>query len=328
MERPASSDRPAGRVSVRARGAAVAGLVALLALGACAPAAQPGAGGLACDVFRAQALPDGIPETSGVAWSRDDPAVFWTVNDGRTGTLFAVDTLGALRARIRTRGPEMWDVEELAAGPCGDERCLYLADVGDNRERRDTVALHRVVEPALGVGSGSGSGGGPGDGPEADGPPAAERTAFPMRFPDGAQDVEAVFVTPDETVYLITKGRRRPPALYRYPPPLRPDTIVVLERVQALSEDVPTNRGRVTGAAVTPDGRHVLVRTYELLHAYALEEGRLVALPDGTLDLRTLREPQGEAVTIDAHGRLLLTSESGPLGGASGFHLLRCRIGP
>ncbi|MEJ2540559.1 MAG: hypothetical protein P8188_11415, partial [Gemmatimonadota bacterium] len=158
--------------------------VLVSAVQACAPTAT---GNLACTAGAGLILESQeLPESSGVVWSRSDAGVFWTVNDGPDGTLFAFDTLGVEVARIATTGYELEDVEAMAAGPCGDQRCLYLADTGDNGERRETVALHRVLEPN----------------PVAGTEPVA-RTRFLIRYPDGPRDVEALFVLPDGGLHLL-----------------------------------------------------------------------------------------------------------------------------
>lgn len=279
----------------------LAGLLAVATLG-CAPAAN-----LLCLPGEERALPVAIPETSGVVWSSGDPAVFWTVNDGPEGVLFAVDTTGAEVGRVETVGSPLRDVEELSAGDCGTGRCLYLADVGDNQEQRDVVAIHRLPEPVPDQGS-------------------AERTAFPFRYPDGPRDVEAVFVLPGEEVFLVSKGRTGPPTLYRYPPPLRADSVVVVERLHPLGSGRPSPQDRVTGAAAVPESDMVLVRSYGDLRLYRMAGDRLLPVDDGAISLGSLLEPQGEAVAADAAGRILLTSEAGPFRGRSGMRLLRCEL--
>ena len=83
-----------------------------------------------------------------MAWSHHEPSVIWTVNDGPDGTLYALDSLGAQVGRFPTDGGRrLRDVEAMAAGPCGEEQCLYIGDTGDNGERRNTVAILRVREP-------------------------------------------------------------------------------------------------------------------------------------------------------------------------------------
>ena len=274
----------------------------LVAAGACSPT-----GSLHCIAGRGRTLqsPD-VPESSGAAWSRDDPGVFWTMNDGRDGVLFAFDTTGAPVGRVETTGARLRDVEDLASGPCGDTVCLFLADVGDNRERRRTVAIYRLEDPGV----------------QAEG--SAARVRFPVRYPDGPVDAEAIIVDGSGEVYLITKGRSSPPTLYRHPGPWLPDSVVTLERVQALRDGTPGTRDQVTGATWVPGTDLVLIRTYSRLSAWRLRAGGLEPVPDGDLSLGSLLESQGEAVAAAGMDRVLLTSEGGPFRDRSGMHLLRC----
>lgn len=273
------------------------------------PACAPAAGNLACQAGPGRTLePEELDESSGVTWSRSDPSVLWTMNDGSDGVLFAVDTLGVELRRVVTEGGRrLRDVEAMAAGPCGDEWCLYLGDVGDNGERRNTVAILRVQDPGL----------------DGDGEPL-QREAFRIRYPDGPRDVEAMFIIPELGIHLVSKGRSGPPTVYRYPGTPTSDSVVVMERIQTLGTGSRSRRNMVTGATWVPGTDRVLIRTYSDLIAYRMVDGRLEPVPDGVLSLGPLQEPQGEAVAADADGRIVLTTEGGPFRNRSALHLLRC----
>lgn len=291
-----------------------------LALAACSTGQ-----GLSCVPGSTRGLGDALPESSGATWSGQRADVFWTVNDGDEGVLFAVDTLGRTVGTWPTRGGRIRDVEALAGGPCEEGWCLYLADTGDNAEEREAVRLYRVAEPELPRADDASPGPGSTTRPA---PEALARTAFPVRFPDGPTDVEAVFVLPGERVYLVSKGRTRPVRAYRYPGPLRPDTLVTLEALAPLGDRAPGFTGRVTGASAVPGSADlVLVRTYEAMELYRVTDRGLEALPDSRLSLRSLLEPQGEAVAVRDDGTVVLTSEEGPLSSGSEMRLLRCRMG-
>ncbi|MDT8340108.1 MAG: hypothetical protein RQ751_01230 [Longimicrobiales bacterium] len=300
---PARPARPRRRVLLAGTVPVLPVLIPVLA--GCAT----GAATLSCLAGETRALPGALDESSGAAWSGRDGGVFWTVNDGGQGDLFAVDTTGALLARIETEGSRLRDVEDLAGAPCPPGYCLYLADTGDNDERRDQVALHRLAEPDL----------------DDD---QVERTAFPMRFPDGPRDVEALIVLPGERVFLVTKGRAHPPTVYRYPGPLTADSVRTLEALSVIGRGPSTFMGRITGASHVPGtADQVLIRSYESLTLYRLSDAGLESLPGSRLSLTSLEEAQGEAVAADGSGRVLLTSEAGPLAARGTFRILRCQIG-
>jgi len=145
-----------------------------------------------------------IGESSAVIRGKVNPAVLWTLNDsGNPPQLFAVDTTGTTRAVYRVAGVANIDWEALSAGPCGDRWCLWIGDIGDNHGIRRTVAIHRVVEPAL----------------TAD---PRERWISPLdslvaRYPDGPHDAEALVVTATGSAAIITKGRDGWIGMYRVP---------------------------------------------------------------------------------------------------------------
>lgn len=252
-------------------------------------------------------LPEALHESSGVARSRVHPGVVWSHNDGVEPTLFALDNGGGLLARIPISGVSLWDWEDLSVGGCPAGSCLYLADTGDNAEVRPGAQLIRVAEP---------------DSLDPLQPLPAE--VFPIQFPDGPRDVEAVFVLPGERVFFISKGRSDPLTLYRYPPPLRPGEVVTLEAVQDLSDGSMSIPAQVTGADASPDGELVVVRSYEALRFFRLEDEGLVPVEGGRVVLRTLREPQGEGVSFGSDGEILLTTEAGNFGGRAALRVLAC----
>lgn len=300
-------------------------LSAVLSAG-CAQAPGPGS---ACELpERLGTLPDELTESSGLAASHESPGVLWSHNDsGNDAVVFAIDTTGDLLGRVRIEGARNVDWEDMELAPCrlaadrtltaaGRETgapmsehdlhrtdsprdgtdCLYIADTGDNRLRRDDPALYRVPEPR----------------PADTVTTAAER--FPVRFPDGPRDVEALFIHPEAGIHLVSKGREHPVTLYRYPPPLRADETVELEHVQELSDGPARLPRQITGAAASRDGRWIAIRSYTAVQFYSLRaDGSLApALPDPGIDLMRLAEPQGEAVELLPDGTLYLSSETGP----------------
>ncbi len=123
----------------------------------------------------------------------------------------------------------------------------------------------------------------------------------------------------------MTKGRNHAITVYRYPPPLRPDT-VTLDEVQRLTEGSPPFGNQVTGGSVAPDGVIAAIRTYQALDFYRMESDTLARVVGGRVNLRTLHESQGEGVGIGTGGLVALTSEAGPLGGSASMNLLRCEL--
>jgi len=257
------------------------------------PGAEPAAAG--CRPAGSRPLPSQVRETSGLALSRRHPGLLWTHNDsGGDPVLFAVDTTGALRARVRVTGAENADWEDVAVGPCPAGECLYVADIGDNEAGRREVVVYRLPEP------------GPGDAESA----PAERLR--LRYPGGPRDAEALFLLPPGDLFVVDKGQRGEVSLYRAPAAaLRPGAAATLERVAALGAGEAERLNAVTGASATPDGKWVAVRSYTALHLFRGDDLRAGATaPVERVDLAPLEEPQGEAVALRADGAVFLSSEA------------------
>ena len=244
----------------------------------------------------ARTMPAEVRETSGLAQSRRHPELVWTHNDsGNDAVLFGIDSTGAIVARVAVNGVSTMDWEDLALGPCGAGHCLYVADIGDNARIREMITVYVVPEPAL----------------DAKGVDVQRR--IDAKYPDGAQDAEALFVLPDGSMHVVTKGRHGAIALYRFPQAteVAAGQAVTLERVRTLFPQPRTQLDRVTSAAASADGRWVAVRTYRTLYLYPAEglQGKAGSEPL-RYDLRTLKERQGESVTFTGTDELRLTSEA------------------
>jgi len=252
------------------------------------------------------ALSNVLLETSGVAAGIRNPGLVWTHNDrGHGPVLYAVDREGQIRARIEVNQPSL-DWEDVARGRCDLGACLYVADTGDNGERRDVISFYRLAEP-------EGERGQP-----VEGDRTVEAERYPMVLPDGPRDIEAMYVLPTEQMFFVTKGRNDPVTVYRYPSPLRLDEVVTLIEVQRLTDGPVAFPRMVTGASATLDGSTVAIRTYATLEFFSVTAGeRLLESGLGRVDLRSLGEAQGEGVGFGADGTIVLTSESAGGVGAS-----------
>ncbi|HEU0016053.1 MAG TPA: hypothetical protein VFQ45_20415 [Longimicrobium sp.] len=263
----------------------------------------------------AACAPDGGPrpldaeirESSGVAPSRAHAGIFWTHNDSGEPLLYAVDSAGRTVGRVRVAGAAVEDWEDVAAAPCpGGGDCLYVADIGDNEAERPSVTVYRVPEPAPGA---------------ARSAPAA---ALRLRYPDGPQDAEALFVL-DGAVHVVTKGESGPIVLYRAPAGAGAEA--TLERVRVLTQGKVDRPERITGAAASPDGRWIALRTVRHASLYrAAELAGGGALTPVRVDLQPLGEEQGEGIGFAPGGSIVLTSEGGGRSKPATFARLRCTL--
>lgn len=244
-------------------------------------------------VARPAALPD-LREASGLAVSRRTPALLWSHNDsGNAPILFAIEPNGPVRGRVRLP-IRMRDWEDVSAGDCNGEHCLYLADIGDNGLERRQLRIYRLVEP-----------------PARDaGAPAPE--LFTARYADGPHNAEALFVIGRE-LFIVTKDSQG--GLYRAPVDASHD--LTFTRVGSLGLTA------VTDAETSTDGASVAVRTPDEVALYRTSDllaGRLT--PFVRIDVDPLREWQGEGVALDG-SRLYLASEGR---GEGSLLSLDCRL--
>jgi hypothetical protein len=226
--------------------------------------------------------------------------------------VFALDVQGAVKGRVRVTNAQVDDWEDIAVGPCPKGSCLYIGDIGDNSDKRERITIYRTREPKPGEAATE----------------AAE--AFHATYPDGAHDAESLFITPDGDLFVVTKMQG---VLYRFPKPLRPGTTVKLERVAALDTAAGTGQKkaakketRITGAAASPDGQWVTMRTSQSLLFYrvsALLAGRVETT---RFDLTALNEPQGEGVGMGDNGAIYLVGEGGAKSQPGTFARMTCAL--
>jgi hypothetical protein len=246
-------------------------------------------------------------EISGVAASRAHPGVLWAHNDsGGQPSVTALSDTGEDLGTYRVPGAEATDWEDMAAGPGPDpERdYLYVGDIGDNAEARETVQVHRVPEPEEAPNGGDGR--------------FSEDVVLTLRYPTGPVDAEVLLVDP-VTGDLAIVGKRQQSA-----PVFAADAAEIAEggevelRQVATLDAAPTGAppgplGLVTGGDVSPDGSVVLLRTYLSVAAYARPEGEpLAAAFAGTpCAAPGAEETQGEALGFLADGSAYVTISEG-----------------
>ena len=263
-----------------------------------------------------------VIESSGVAVSRARPGILWTHNDSGDGPyLYATDLRGSDLGFLLVPGAAAIDWEDMTLGPCPTRAgsCVYLGDTGDNAEARPFVTVYAVPEPEPPSG--------PGDTLRTTAAPAV----LQLRYPDGAHDVEAIYVSPQGgALYFVSKGRSGRIGLYRVARSgwkVPPEGVVTAEHVQVIDILPDPGAGRwVTGAGISPDGRLVAIRTYGEIYLYQADSaGRLTRARARPCNLDGIDEPGGgEAIDFLDDSVLVLTSEARPRR-AGTLHRVACR---
>ena len=212
-----------------------------------------------------------ITESSGLATDSANQR-YWTVNDsGDSGIAYALGADGEVTGTLEYRANPV-DVEAVAFH---DGR-LYVADIGDNSERREFVTVYFFD----------------------DAEPAAQPViykAYDFSYPDGAHDAETLLVDGDGRLFIVTKGDDG--GIYAAPENPQRQGVNELERVG----DAP---GLVTDGIVLDDGRFAL-RTYTSVEVVDPSSYEVVARSNIPL------QKQGESITTTFDGEALLLGSEG-----------------
>jgi len=246
-------------------------------------------------------------EVSGLVAFDDGYAV---VNDGtlfgdRVGVFFLDQSCQVVRQVGYPSPPR--DPEELAWDREND--VLWVGDTGDNFETtgqqpRPSVAFWRIDLAS-------------------DQPPVIHR----FTYPDRPRDAEALLLDADGTPIIVSKDVSGTAELF-VPEELRPstgpdDTVplapageVTLPETETDHRLGPAARQVVTGAANSPDGSRVVLRSYTDAFEYDVTDGDVVAeLTTGAPRITPLPdEPLGEAIAYSPDGARFLTVSEVPEG--------------
>lgn len=197
-----------------------------------------------------------------------------TVNDsGDSGRIFALDPATGDTVGATSWEPEPRDVEALA--PAGDGS-VWVGDIGDNQAVRDSVEVLKV--------------------PVLRGDRDVEPERYELVYPDGPTDAETLLAEPGTGRLVVVGKGLLGGVVYRAPARLDP------ERPNRL-EEVGSALPIATDGSFMPDGRHLVVRNYT--RASVLTWPGLGEV--GSFDLPA--QDQGEGLTVEADGRLLISSE-------------------
>ncbi|MFY9914658.1 MAG: hypothetical protein WAK18_08335 [Nocardioidaceae bacterium] len=219
-----------------------------------------------------------ITESSSLAISTVDPGLTYTTNDsGDGGTVYVLDSkTGALVGRTTLAGADPLDVEAIAVGTDGS---LVVADIGDNNADHSTADLYRIDQPGRGE-------------------HAVTPDRVDLTYPGGARDAESVvYDTSTGRAYIVSKlfgGARvyvTPPHVFRF------DNA----RLRVVAKAPPL----ATDAALLPDGRHAVIRTYFDASVYTFPEWKEIAI------FNLPPQEQGESIAVPPSGDVVWVGSEG-----------------
>jgi hypothetical protein len=246
-----------------------------------------------------------VDEASGLEVSSVVRNRLFHINDSGGGPYFyTTDLKGGKTKKIKVTSYKSGDSEALGYGPCGEDKCLYLAVIGDNMLRRKTLRItpvkDRKVFPAE---------------------VKAEKTIL-LTYPDGSyHDAEGFAVHPNGDFYVVTKehggGIALPAKVYRTSAALIADETQKKKKMEYIGEiDFPSLfpnlhpvRHLVTGFDISPDGKKALFITYGHAVELNLDLSKVKKLDEEFMDFSTAHLkilPQQEAIVYYNGGKSFL----------------------
>ncbi len=235
-------------------------------------------------------------ELSGLAASHTLTGQLWTQDDSGDSDIFAIDSNAGMHGVLDLDGADAVDWEDIATGPCGAAKCIFVADTGDNDLTRQTVSILEVSEPTSSV-------------------VGTIKTAFRryvVRYPDGPHNVEALVIdSRDGKAYGITKVDSGDAQVFEFP--LTESQTATAVQIGTFSP--PSGDGRVTAADLIVDDCAVklAIRTHDRLFELRGEPETAIAdlLGAKAHELNVADEDQGESVAYAADGSAYFTVSEG-----------------
>ncbi|MEU5784211.1 hypothetical protein [Micromonospora lupini] len=260
------------------------------------PAATPGK-------KRCTVADERLRELSGLVATKSGYIV---INDGtdveaRKRIFFLDSKCKVVKEPIRYSGQGPFDTEDLAVSPKGDT--LWIGDIGDNtssKERRSRIAVWTM----------------PINGSKQ---PVLHRLSYPETKP---HDAEALLVGADGLPLIITKVSSGNSEIFTptaklksgdtAPVPMKKVGEIKLPKTTTENPLSVYGRSAVTGAARSPDGSRVVIRTYADAFEYDVTGGDIVgALTTGKPRVTPLADPFGEAISYTSDGKTFVTVSDG-----------------
>ncbi len=224
-----------------------------------------------------------LNEISGMVASRQNAKIFWVHNDsGDEARLFALAEDGSLVTTVKLKGITAIDWEDITTfkDSVTNKWFLFIADIGDNRARRDIKTIYRIVEPKL-------------DRQHSPKTMTIEQiTAIRFRYPDGARDAETLMADPlTGDLYIVSK-RENQVSVYLLPFPQSTEQVLTATFVTKLPVT------QITAGDISADGQHIILKNYEQIFYWKRKKGATLAPTFAPFPqfLYYVREPQGEAL--------------------------------
>lgn len=218
-----------------------------------------------------------IDEASGIAHSHADNGSLWVQQDsGNPPELTLISQAGKFLKKVAIKNATNRDWEDLAISKdaASGKDFIYLADIGDNNQTATSYFIYRFQEP------------------DENATEVNNAEKFTFKYSDGSHDAEAILVDNlTHDIYIITK-RGLNSRIYILPSPQSTSSENTASYVGSL------NYTGVTSAAMSADGKEIIVKTYTNLYYYKRKAHETIAeaIQKAAVSLSYTMEPQGEAV--------------------------------
>jgi hypothetical protein len=187
-----------------------------------------------------------VNEASGLAKATLRPETLLWVNDsGSAEAIHASDLRGQVKRTVSLAEFPNRDTEALAVAPCprAAESCVYVADIGDNKERRTDYKIGVFREADF----------------------WSRTTLSPIevirfQYPVGSFNAESFVVLPDQSMVIFSKTKSGVAQIFRIDAAGRVTKFgeLAIGAMTAASGE----RALITDAALSPNGSRVLILTY------------------------------------------------------------------
>ncbi|MFG1491916.1 hypothetical protein ABMA75_00015 [Halobacteriovorax sp. ZH4_bin.1] len=230
-----------------------------------------------------------LNETSGIAISQVHDDRMYNLNDSGSGPeIFWTTISGKNTKKVKVNNFKPYDMEDMSLGPCGDLKCVYIADIGDNRKKRKFLSIVAIDEMKL----------------KADTTEVWPEFVLRFVYPNKEKyDAESMVVHPSGDIYILTKivdeeNRRAMPAkLFKLGKKKVAKAIEKNEKAEleeVATVDLPYHLynynlwGRIaTAMDISKDGKTLLVLTYGAVFEFNIEFNSLKEFNARKLDAKS-----------------------------------------
>lgn len=233
-------------------------------------------------------LPAQIKESSGIELSTKQGHYFTHNDANNKPNLYEINNKGKLVKTYTLKLPNV-DWEDLARD---DEGNLYIADTGNNSNKRNELAVYKVNLQSM--------------------QPTAIRFTYEDQPKKSSKkdkvgfDSEAIFWQNGQ-LYLITKDRNGSNEARIYQLPDEPGNHKA-RKIGAIKMKEP-----VTGAAISPDNTKIVLLSEEKIHLFRDAQSAEALLNEKAEEINLNGAGQTEGITFEDDNTLILTSEGGNL---------------